>query len=92
MRFVDHMGTGFLMEIGLLMVFFVVPALAGLVLLVVALLDLVRRPAAQWEATGHSQLVWVLITLFVWLLGPMLYLIVARPALQRAGDPAVAQG
>lgn len=55
--------------------------LAGLVLLVMALVDLARRPAEQWEASGHNQLVWVLIVILVGFLGPLLYLLIARPAL-----------
>ncbi len=59
-------------------------ALGTLVLLVVALLDLVRRPAAAWQASGHNQLVWALVVIFVGLVGPLLYLLVARPALEAA--------
>lgn len=64
--------------------------LGTLVLLVVALLDLVRRPAAAWEASGHNQLVWALVVIFVGFVGPLLYLMVARPALDASssGGPA----
>ena len=72
-------GVGFL--VGLVM-------LAGLVRLVVALVDLARRPAEQWAASGHSQLVWALIVIFVGFIGPVLYLLIARPAL----DAATRQG
>lgn len=62
--------------------------LAGLVLLVMALVDLVRRPVGQWAESGHNQLVWALIVVFVAFIGPLLYLLVARPAL----DAATRQG
>ena len=42
----------------------VLVTLAGLVLLVMALVDLVRRPAEQWTTSGHNQLVWALIVIF----------------------------
>ena len=58
--------------------------LAGLVLLVMALVDLVRRPTETWESSGHNQLVWALIVVFVAFLGPLLYLLIARPALENA--------
>jgi hypothetical protein len=66
--------------------------LAGLVLLIVALVDLVRRPADVWEAAGHNQLVWALIVVFVGFIGPVLYLAIARPALDRATGSAFVNG
>lgn len=72
-------GVGFLV---------VLVMLGGLVLLVMALVDLVRRPAEQWMASGHNQLVWALIVIFVGFIGPLLYLLIARPAL----DAATQQG
>ena len=58
--------------------------LAVLVLFVVALMDLVRRPTEAWEASGQNQLVWALIVVFVAFIGPLLYLLIARPALDNA--------
>ena len=58
--------------------------LAGLVLFVMALVDLVRRPTETWASSGHNQLVWALIVVFVAFLGPLLYLLIARPALENA--------
>jgi H+/Cl- antiporter ClcA len=72
------------MFIGGITTVFGLMVLAGLVLLVTALVDLARRPAGQWEASGNNQLVWVLIVIFVALIGPLLYLSIARPALQAA--------
>ena len=64
--------------------------LVGLGILVMALVDLVRRPAAAWEASGHNQLVWALIVILVGFLGPLLYLLIARPALETAAAPTTA--
>lgn len=58
--------------------------LAGVALFVVALVDLARRPADQWAASGQNQLVWALIVVFVGFFGPLLYLVIARPALNGA--------
>lgn len=54
---------------------------ASLGLLIVALVDLVRQPAEAWVNSGHNQLVWALIVVFVGVIGPVLYLLIARPAL-----------
>lgn len=53
-------------------------------LLVLALIDLVKRPAGVWEESGQNQLVWALVVIFVGFIGPVLYLLVARPALDAA--------
>lgn len=58
--------------------------LATLGLLVLALVDLVKRPAEVWKGSGHNQLVWALVVIFVGFIGPVLYLAVARPALEAA--------
>lgn len=61
-------------------------ALVTFAILVVALVDLVQRPARQWEAAGQSQLIWALVVIFVGFIGPLLYLVIARPALNAASD------
>lgn len=58
--------------------------LAGFVLFLVALIDLIRRPADAWKASGQSQLIWALIVIFVGVIGPVLYLLIARPQLEKA--------
>lgn len=68
-------GLGFL--VGLVM-------LATVGLLVLAIVDLVKRPATHWDEAGHNQLVWALVVIFVGFIGPVLYLLVARPALEAA--------
>lgn len=58
--------------------------LAAFGLLVLALVDLVKRPADVWKESGHSHLVWALVVIFVGFIGPVLYLVMARPALNAA--------
>ena len=61
-------------------------ALATLALFLVALIDLVKRPESVWKESGQSQLVWALIVIFIGFFGPVLYLIIARPALEAAAN------
>ena len=63
-----------------------VVALAAFVLLIMALVDLVRRPADVWVESGQNQLVWALIVIFVGVVGPLLYLVIARPILDGASS------
>ncbi|MGA9597558.1 MAG: PLDc N-terminal domain-containing protein [Acidimicrobiia bacterium] len=72
------------MAIGVFGFLVLLAVLAGIALPIVALVDLVRRPAATWALAGHNQLVWALIIVFVGFVGPILYLLIARPALDVA--------
>lgn len=49
-----------------------------------ALIDVLRTPTGVWEETGQNQLLWGVVVLFLSLLGPILYVILARPALVEA--------
>lgn len=69
-----------LLVVGALLALLLVPV--GL--LVFALVDLLRRPDPEWAWSGQDRLTWVLVVLFVGLLGPILYLVVARPRLDQA--------
>ncbi|MBT8164099.1 MAG: hypothetical protein HKO63_11970 [Acidimicrobiia bacterium] len=59
-------------------------ALVPFGLLLFALVDLLKQSSEAWEESGQSQLLWALVVIFVWLIGPVLYLLVARPALAAA--------
>lgn len=74
------MFLGGFVLLGAMFAFLLVP----LALLVFALVDLVQRSDAEWAASGQDRLTWVLISLFVGLLGPLLYLVIARPKLEDA--------
>jgi len=67
-------------------------SLGGLVLLVLALIDLVKRTAGEWTASGHNQLLWGVIIVFVGFIGPLLYLLIARPALEAARSESITAG
>lgn len=69
-----------------------VVAISVLVVWVWALADSLRRPAHQWTAAGQSQVVWVLVIVVANLIGSLLYLIIARPMLNRTTHSASAAG
>ena len=80
------------MAIGGLGLLIILIGLATVGLLVMALADLVKRPAYVWDAAGHNQLVWALVVIFVGFIGPILYLLIARPALEAAAARHESQG
>jgi hypothetical protein len=67
-----------------MLLFLMLLVLAPLALLVWALVDLLRRPQSEWAAAGQNQIVWALVVVFVAVLGPILYLTMARPRLEDA--------
>ncbi len=74
------------MEVGLLLAA-VVLWLVPVALVVYALVDAVRRPSVNWAAADQNQTMWVIIILSGALLpfvGPIVYLIAARPKLKAA--------
>jgi hypothetical protein len=48
---------------------------------ILCLVEILRAPEPQWQAAGQSRLVYVLLLLFLSLLGALLYYLIARPAL-----------
>ena len=62
----------------------VVVAVVVVVPCVIALVDALRRPYDAWGRARQNKLVWVLVILFAGIVGAVLYLAIARPALGRA--------
>ncbi len=54
-----------------------------LVLMTLALVDVARRPDWQWPAAGQNRVAWVLVILIISGIGPAVYLVMARPKLER---------
>jgi Phospholipase_D-nuclease N-terminal len=50
----------------------------GLVLLIWALIDCLQVPDDSRYQSG-TKLIWVLVIVFVWIIGPILYLAIGRP-------------
>ncbi len=46
------------------------------------LIDAVRTPASAWDAAGQSQLVHILLMVFLGVIGTIVYVVVARPRLR----------
>jgi hypothetical protein len=67
-----------------LVLVFVLVGLAGTVFWIWSLVDLLRRPDQQYAAAGQSKVVWLLVVLIGHFIGALIYLLVARPQLERA--------
>jgi hypothetical protein len=65
---------------------FLIAFVAIPIVTIIALVDIARRPRAEWEAAGQSQLVWVLLVVFVTVIGVVLYYAIARPRLEDAAS------
>lgn len=72
------------MDIGLLGVLVFLMALPLFIFHIWALVDVLRTPQDVWAAAGQNQMLWGIVVLFLSLIGPVLYLIIARPLLLAA--------
>ena len=72
------------MDIGLLGVLVFLMALPLFIFHIWALVDVLRTPQDVWAAAGQNQMLWGIVVLFLSLIGPVLYLIIARPQLLAA--------
>ena len=57
-------------------------AIAGFVFWIWSLVDAIQRPDSEWEQAGQNKLVWILVLIFIGFIGSIIYLLVARPALE----------
>jgi hypothetical protein len=60
----------------------VVPFLAAFVWWLVMLIDALKIPDATWAAAGESKILYVLLMVFVGLIGTILYVVIPRPKLR----------
>ena len=74
------------MGLGLFILVILFLGFAGFVFWVWALVDALRRSDAEWVRADQSKLVWILVMIFLGVLGSLIYLMVARPALEEAKD------
>jgi hypothetical protein len=70
-----------------LVLVFLVVGLAGTVFWLWALVDALRRPDQQYTAAGQNKVLWLLVVLLGHFIGALIYLLVARPQLERAAAP-----
>jgi hypothetical protein len=71
-------------DIGLLGILVFLMALPLFVFHIWALIDVLRTPQSVWAAAGQNQVLWGIVVLFLSLIGPILYLVIARPQLLAA--------
>jgi hypothetical protein len=57
--------------------------LASTIFWIWSLVDLLRRPDQQYVAAGQNKVVWLLVVLLGHVIGSLIYLLVARPQLDR---------
>ena len=69
-------------SIGVGCIFLVLMGL-GTVLWIVALVDALRRPSADWHEASQNQLIWVGVIILANSIGAVLYWLIARPHLNR---------
>ena len=69
------------MDIGLLGILVFLMALPLFIFHIWALIDVLRTPQDVWAAAGQNQMLWGIVVLFLSLIGPILYLVIARPQL-----------
>jgi hypothetical protein len=60
--------------------------LGGMVLPVWGIVDAAIRPDSVWAAAGQNKVVWVIIQIFLWTLGAVIYFVAIRPKLVAAAD------
>lgn len=63
---------------GILIAIFVVITLVAIAVQIIALVDVIRTPEGQFKS--GSKVIWVLVVLFLGLLGAIIYYFVGRPA------------
>jgi hypothetical protein len=48
------------------------------------IVDAAIRPDSVWAAAGQSKIVWVIVQLFLWTVGALVYFVAIRPKLKAA--------
>jgi hypothetical protein len=62
-------------------------SVAATVWWVVVLVEAVKVPDQAWTAAGQDKLIFVLLMVFLGVIGTLVYVLVARPALRSVGAP-----
>ena len=72
-----------------LVVILFVASVALFVWWLLVLIQALRVPDHDWAAAGQSKILWVLVMVLLGILGTILYVLIARPALARTSPSAV---
>lgn len=71
------------MDVALIFFLFASVSLALFVWWLMVLVEALREPDPAWVAAGQNKILWVLLMVFLGVLGTVLYVLIARPALAR---------
>ena len=71
------------MAASLVVVLFILLSLGLLVWWLVVLVEALRVPDPDWARAGQSKILWILLMVFLGVLGTVLYVFIARPAVGR---------
>jgi hypothetical protein len=52
-----------------------------------AAVDAAVRPDPAYRAIGQNKIAWILVSLFTWVIGPLVYFFAIRPKLRTASEP-----
>ena len=77
------------MDASLLVLLLAVISMVLFVWWIVVLVQALRVPESDWVAAGQSKILWVLVVVLLGVLGTILYVLIARPALGRPSPTAV---
>ena len=79
------------MDVALLFALIFVPlfafSIAAFVWWLLMLIQALKVPDQAWDAAGQNKLVYVLLMVFLGVVGTLIYVLVARPELRRVGAP-----
>jgi hypothetical protein len=71
------------MGVSILFLLLAVAGIAGFAIWMLALLEVLRTPDEVWREAGQDRLVWALVVVFLSFVGAVLFLLIARPQLER---------
>ena len=77
------------MSVTLVFGLFVLVSLVLIVWWLIVLVEALRVPDQSWTVAGQNKILWVLLMVFLGVLGTILYVLIARPALVQ-GTPSSA--
>lgn len=62
---------------------FLLVSFAAFVFWIWAIIDVARTPDSVFAAVGHNKIVWIIVVVFLHIVGALVYLFAARPQLRR---------
>ncbi len=72
------------MDASLFAAVFGLAVIAAFVWWLVVLIEALKTPSSQWSAAGQNQILYVVMMVLLGIIGTILYIAIARPALRTA--------